>query len=102
MFATLASGFSQRTVLAGQENNGQWGPTGLAFAADGALLIRSAAAIHILRRLGGVWRLLGGLARLCPSWILDRAYDGLARVRRRLFRRSTLRLQRRRCCYSTR
>src|SRR5436190_18069875 len=49
MFATLASGFSQRTVLAGQANNGQWGPTGLAFAADGSLLVANYHDGHLYR-----------------------------------------------------
>ena len=46
--------------------------------ADGALLHRSAAVIHILRRMGVFWRLLA--AR-------DAAYDAVARVRHRFFAR---------------
>jgi predicted DCC family thiol-disulfide oxidoreductase YuxK len=53
--------------------------------AEGALLTRSAAVLHILRRLGGIWRLSGGLARVVPAAIRDRAYDAVARIRHRLF-----------------
>jgi predicted DCC family thiol-disulfide oxidoreductase YuxK len=54
--------------------------------ADGALLTRSAAALHILRRLGGIWRVLAGLGSCVPGVVRDGAYDGIARVRYRLFR----------------
>jgi predicted DCC family thiol-disulfide oxidoreductase YuxK len=52
---------------------------------DGALLSRSAAIIHILDRIGGSWRLQGRLLALVPRGILDLGYDGVARVRHRLF-----------------
>jgi predicted DCC family thiol-disulfide oxidoreductase YuxK len=55
--------------------------------ADGRLLVRSAAVIHIGERLGGIWR---GFARglaVMPRWLLDLGYDGIARVRNRLFAR---------------
>ena len=55
----------------------------------GALLARSAAVIHILERIGGPWRLTGRLLALVPQGIRDLGYDGIARVRHRLFRRPT-------------
>ena len=55
--------------------------------ADGALLVRSAAAIHVLRRIGGPWRLLAGLHALLPEGLRDRAYDAVARRRADLFQR---------------
>ena len=55
--------------------------------ADGALLARSAAVIHMLERIGGGWRLLGGLLGLLPRSMRDLGYDGIARVRSRAFRR---------------
>jgi predicted DCC family thiol-disulfide oxidoreductase YuxK len=54
--------------------------------ADGTLLARSAAVLHVLARLGGLWRVTGALALLVPRRLRDAAYDGVARVRRRLFR----------------
>ena len=53
---------------------------------DGHLLLRSAAVRHLLARLGGMWRLIGALAALVPQNILDACYDGIARIRRNLFR----------------
>lgn len=54
---------------------------------EGRLLVRSEAALHLLRRLGGGWaRLAGGLG-LVPRAALDLLYDSVARARRRLFRR---------------
>ena len=55
----------------------------------GAVLARSAAVIHILERIGGPWRLPGGLLALVPQGFRDLGYDGIARVRHRLFRRPT-------------
>jgi predicted DCC family thiol-disulfide oxidoreductase YuxK len=54
---------------------------------DGTLLARSAAVIHILERIGGLWRLTGGLIALVPQRIRDLGYDGIARVRYLLFRK---------------
>jgi predicted DCC family thiol-disulfide oxidoreductase YuxK len=52
---------------------------------DGALLTRSAAVVHLLRRLGGPWLLLGALLGLLPVGLRDRAYDAVARRRQRWF-----------------
>jgi predicted DCC family thiol-disulfide oxidoreductase YuxK len=52
---------------------------------DGRLLTQSAAALEIASRLGGLWRGLALAFGLLPSALLDRAYDGVARVRKRLF-----------------
>ena len=53
----------------------------------GELLLRSAAVVHVLTRLGGAWGLLGGLLRLLPRGLRDWGYDRLAAVRKRLFRK---------------
>jgi predicted DCC family thiol-disulfide oxidoreductase YuxK len=55
--------------------------------ADGRLLLRSEAAIHVLYRLGGGWRLPAALLRLVPGRVRDTAYDWIASHRYRLFRR---------------
>jgi predicted DCC family thiol-disulfide oxidoreductase YuxK len=52
---------------------------------DGTLLSRSTAIVHILDRIGGSWRLQGKLLALVPRGIRDLGYDGVARVRHRLF-----------------
>lgn len=53
--------------------------------ADGRVLVRSDAVVHLLQRLGGVWRVLGTLLALVPRPLRDLAYDAIARVRTRLF-----------------
>ena len=55
--------------------------------ADGTLLLRSAAVIHILERIGGAWRLPGKLLAVVPQPMRDLGYDTMARVRYRLFGR---------------
>src|SRR5262249_10514323 len=52
---------------------------------DGTLLTRSAAVLYLLQRLGGVWRLLASVISVVPRAVRDRVYDGIARVRYRLF-----------------
>jgi predicted DCC family thiol-disulfide oxidoreductase YuxK len=56
-------------------------------SADGLLLVRSAAIVHVLQRLGGGWAALGVAIRLIPSALRDGLYDWIARVRYRLFAR---------------
>ena len=54
---------------------------------DGTLLVRSAAVIHVLERVGGTWKVAGRLLRLVPRSVRDAGYDAVARVRYLLFRR---------------
>ena len=53
--------------------------------ADGRLRVRSAAVLESLRRIGGPWALAAALGALVPRPLADRAYDGMARLRRRIF-----------------
>ncbi|HTU23350.1 MAG TPA: DCC1-like thiol-disulfide oxidoreductase family protein [Gemmataceae bacterium] len=55
----------------------------------GTLLTRSAGVLHILRRLGGAWRLLAGVLVLLPAALRDRLYDGVAAIRLHLFAQPT-------------
>ena len=48
-------------------------------------LTRSAAALHLMRRLGGYWRVLAAAGSLIPGALLDTLYDAIARVRKRIF-----------------
>lgn len=52
---------------------------------DGSLLLRSNAVLAVLARLGGVWRPVAFALRLVPGSLRDRAYDLVARARKRLF-----------------
>jgi len=51
---------------------------------EGALLVRGPAALHVMRRLGGLYRLLAWLLGLLPNRILDAGYDWVAANRKRL------------------
>jgi predicted DCC family thiol-disulfide oxidoreductase YuxK len=55
--------------------------------ADGSILVRSDAAIHVLSRLGAGWRALGAILALVPPRLRDQAYDFVARRRLRWFAR---------------
>lgn len=52
--------------------------------ARGETRVRSAAVLHVARRLGGFWRWLGTLGLLVPRPLGDLAYRAVARVRHRL------------------
>ena len=58
----------------------------IVMTSDGRLLVRSAAVLHILARLGGLWRLISLLCRIMPAAPRDRLYDLIARLRHRIFR----------------
>lgn len=53
--------------------------------ADGRVLTRADAALRIAERLGGGWATVAAVLGLFPRWLLDLGYDGIARVRRRVF-----------------
>jgi predicted DCC family thiol-disulfide oxidoreductase YuxK len=52
---------------------------------DGRLLTRSAGVRHIMRGLGGVWRVAAIVSGIVPRAVLDGLYDLIARIRSRLF-----------------
>jgi predicted DCC family thiol-disulfide oxidoreductase YuxK len=54
---------------------------------EGSLLLRSDAWIHILRRLGGGWRLAAVLLSAIPRSVRDLVYDFIASIRYRIFGR---------------
>jgi len=54
---------------------------------SGAVLVRSDAAVHLLARLGGWWRIVGLPYRVLPHRMRDAMYDFVARIRYRLFGR---------------
>ncbi|MFP4601181.1 MAG: DCC1-like thiol-disulfide oxidoreductase family protein [Persicimonas sp.] len=53
--------------------------------ADGEILVKSEAILYIGRRLGGLWRAFSTIASLVPRAVRDFVYDGIARIRHRLF-----------------
>jgi len=56
-------------------------------AHGGGLLVRSDACIHVLRRLGGGWRIIAALVAVIPRPLRDGLYALLARIRYRVFGR---------------
>ncbi|MEM1446913.1 MAG: DUF393 domain-containing protein [Planctomycetota bacterium] len=54
---------------------------------DGRLLTRSEATRHILRRLGGVWSLAAAVMGVVPRGLRDWAYQGVASIRHRIFKK---------------
>ncbi|MDH3685079.1 MAG: DCC1-like thiol-disulfide oxidoreductase family protein [Myxococcales bacterium] len=52
---------------------------------DGELLLKSDAAVHVLRRLGGGWKWLGGAIAAVPTAVRDSVYDFVARRRKQWF-----------------
>ena len=53
----------------------------------GDVLWRTSGLIHILRRLGGVWGILGVLLAVVPRPIRDFGYDRFAAIRHRVVKR---------------
>jgi len=54
---------------------------------DRRVLTRSTAVRHLMQRLGGIWRVLATLLAVVPARLQDAIYDGIARIRHRLFAR---------------
>ncbi|MBV9222449.1 MAG: DUF393 domain-containing protein, partial [Acidobacteriaceae bacterium] len=54
---------------------------------DGSLLMRSNAWVHVLRRLGGRWKLVGSFLNVIPRPLRDFVYRAVARTRYRIFGR---------------
>ena len=52
---------------------------------QGSLLVRSDAILHILRRLGGGWKLVAAITGAIPWLLRDAAYNSVARIRYRIF-----------------
>jgi predicted DCC family thiol-disulfide oxidoreductase YuxK len=52
---------------------------------DEKLLTRSGAVLYVLRRLGGLWRLMAAILAVVPRPALDWVYDRVALARKRFF-----------------
>ena len=57
--------------------------------ADGRLLVRSAAALRLSARLGGLHAAFARVLALVPARVRDALYDAIARSRYRVFGRKT-------------
>ena len=52
---------------------------------DGTTYLKSSAVAQMLLAMPGIWRPLGGLLRAIPAPLRDLVYDGVGKVRKRLF-----------------
>lgn len=52
---------------------------------DASLLTRSDACVHILRRLGGGWKIMAAFVAAIPRPLRDGFYNLIARIRYRVF-----------------
>lgn len=57
----------------------------IVFTQDGEMLVRSAAVLEAMSRLGGMWRLIASLYRICPRFVLDIHYKQVAVIRQQFF-----------------
>ncbi|MGI8989839.1 MAG: thiol-disulfide oxidoreductase DCC family protein [Bryobacteraceae bacterium] len=60
-------------------------PSIVVLTREGRVLTRSAATLHILKRLGGIWSLLAAAGNLVPRAARDFVYAIVARARHRLY-----------------
>jgi predicted DCC family thiol-disulfide oxidoreductase YuxK len=56
--------------------------------AAGETLVRSSGMLHLMKRLGGIWRLVAVVGSIVPRLVRDAAYDLVASVRYRVFGRA--------------
>ena len=83
-FAPL-QGQTIRTALTDEQRAGL--PDSLVVLTDAEdLLVRSRGALHVLGQLGGLWTVIAVVLRVVPIPVSDAVYDGVARVRKRVFR----------------
>lgn len=86
LFAPLGGATFEREVPA--ERRANLPDSVVVKTADGGLLERSEAILHILERMGGGWKALARVKRMAPRAWRDSAYDMVARVRYRIFGRT--------------
>ena len=88
-FSPIGSAIFERSVAAAPSIRADELPDSIVLECeDGTFLVKSAAALEIARRLGGVWRgvaFVVQLGGLIPAATLDFAYDVVARNRKRIF-----------------
>ena len=60
-------------------------PDSVVVRTPGALLTKSEAALYVLQGLGGPWAMLASVGRVFPVALRNFVYDGIAKVRYRIF-----------------
>lgn len=82
-YAPLGGSTFERLVPAAQR--GTLPDSLVVLTSDHRLLTRSEGVIYVLKRLRGVWPLIGGLLDIVPLRLRNAGYDWVARRRSRLF-----------------
>lgn len=62
-------------------------PDSVVVGTTAGLLTKSDAVLYVLRGLGGIWAVMAGLAQVIPQFVRDFLYDGVAKLRYRIFGR---------------
>ena len=62
-------------------------PDSLVVQSGDRMMLQSDGVVHILKRLGAPWPMLGALLGLVPRILRDTGYDLFARVRHRLVKK---------------
>ena len=75
--------FSPLDKLSPEERRGL--PDSVVVRTGHGVLVKSDAALYVLQGLGGFWAFLAACAKVFPRVIRDFVYDGIARVRYRIF-----------------
>jgi predicted DCC family thiol-disulfide oxidoreductase YuxK len=89
-FASLQSAFATRVLTRHGANPTQLDTFYVVLNYDDAqetLVSRSAAALYVLKQLGGIWRIAAIAAGMLPRFLHDLAYTLVARNRYRIFGR---------------
>ncbi len=84
-FAPLDSDVFRATVA--EERRAALPDSLIVLTVEGELLSRSSAVFYVMRRLGGIWRMVALIGRMIPVVWLNAVYDAVARMRFRLFRK---------------
>ena len=83
LFATLQSGPGKEALQNIQKQDERF-PASVILYYNGKYFIRSAAALYVLKRLGGLWTLLFAFM-IIPRFLRDAVYDFISRNRYKWF-----------------
>ena len=75
--------FAPLDQLSAEERQGL--PDSVVVRTGRGVLVKSEAALYVLRGLGGAWPALAACARIFPRFFRDFVYDAIARIRYRIF-----------------
>lgn len=80
-YSSLQGSYAQEVLNLSNINSG----ASVIFRSDGRSYEKAEAVIHILKKLGSIYKFLGFLLNLLPLFMLDRLYNLIAKNRYRMF-----------------